>query len=114
MCRRTLSVKEYSGSPRVWLTLMAGDSDNDSTQTQQAVGRGGAPVNGATPRPPRPPGPNDVQPSSSKGAPQPIKNPLMPPRAWWISFLLILIVNYLLVQFFLPGRANPRIDEPYT
>ena len=51
---------------------MAGDSDN--TQTQQAVGRGGAPVNGATPRRPRPPGPNDVQPSSSKGAPQP-RNP---------------------------------------
>src|SRR4030081_2877289 len=91
---------------------MAGDSD--STQTQQAVGRGGAPVNGATPRRPRPPGPNDVQPSSSKGAPQPSKNPLMRPRPWWISFLLILIVNYLLVQFFLPERPNPRIDVPYT
>src|SRR5438094_6673655 len=91
---------------------MAGDSD--SAQTQQAVGRGGAPVNGATPRRPRPPGPNDVQPSSSKGAPQPNKNPLMRPRPWWISFLLILIVNYLLVQFFLPERPNPRIDVPYT
>src|SRR5258708_13652064 len=91
---------------------MAGDSD--STQTQQAVGRGGAPVNGSTPRRPRPPGPNDVQPSSSKGAPQLSKNPLMRPRPWWISFLLILIVNYLLVQFFLPERPNPRIDVPYT
>src|SRR6266851_1441055 len=90
---------------------MAGDSD--PTQTQQASGRGGTPVNGATVRRPRPPGPNDVQPSSSKGAP-PSKNPLMRPRPWWISFLLILIVNYLLVQFFLPERPNPRIDVPYT
>jgi cell division protease FtsH len=38
----------------------------------------------------------------------------MRPRPWWISFLLILIVNYLLVQFFLPERPNPRIDVPYT
>src|SRR5260370_32407130 len=92
---------------------MAGESD--STQTQQAVGRDGTPVNGATPpRRPRPPGPNDVQPSSSKGAPQPSKNPLMRPRPWWISFLLILIVNYLLVQFFLPERPNPPIDVPST
>src|SRR5438094_7281229 len=91
---------------------MAGDSD--SAQTQQAVSRGGTPVNGATRRRPRPPGPNDVQPSSSKGAPQPTRNPLMRPRPWWISFLLILIVNYLLVQFFLPERPNPRIDVPYT
>src|SRR5260370_7721961 len=90
---------------------MAGDSD--PAQTQQAAGRGGTPVNGATVRRPRPPGPNDVQPSSSKGAP-PSKNPLMRPRPWWISFLLILIVNYLLVQFFLPERPNPRIDVPYT
>src|SRR6266700_6080772 len=90
---------------------MAGDSD--TAQTQQAVGRGDAPVNGATTRRPRPPGPNDVQPSSSKGAP-PSRNPLMRPRPWWISFLLILIVNYLLVQFFLPERPNPRIDVPYT
>src|SRR5712691_4536455 len=90
---------------------MAGDSD--TAQTQQAAGRGGAPVNGATPRRPRPPGPNDVQPSSSKGA-SPSGNPLMRPRPWWISFLLVLIVNYLLVQFFLPERPNPRIDVPYT
>src|SRR6266849_213086 len=91
---------------------MAGDSDN--SKTQQAVGRGGTPVNGATPGRPRPPGPNDVQPSSNKGGPQPTRNPLMRPRPWWISFLLILIVNYLLVQFFLPERPNPRIDVPYT
>src|SRR5438105_15565430 len=90
---------------------MAGDSD--PAQTQQAVGRGGTPVNGASTRRPRPPGPNDVQPSSSKGAP-PERNPLMRPRPWWISFILILIVNYLLVQFFLPERPQTRIDVPYT
>src|SRR5438105_15947188 len=90
---------------------MAGDSDTPTTQ--RAAGRNPAPVNGAAVRRPRPPGPNDVQPSSSKGAP-PTKNPLMRPRPWWISFLLILIVNYLLVQFFLPERPQPRIDVPYT
>ncbi len=91
-------------------TSMAGDSD--SSTTQQAVGRG-APANGAVERRPRPPGPNDVQPSSSKGGP-PKGNPLMRPRPWWISFILILIINYLLVQFFLPERPQPRIDVPYT
>ena len=70
--------------------------------------------NGASPRP-RPPGPNDVQPSSGKGSGQPPRrNPLMQPRPWWISFIIILIVNYLLVQLFLPERPNPRIDVPYT
>src|SRR5207237_64294 len=78
--------------------LMAGASH--TPPTQQPASRDPAPVNGTAGRRPRPPGPNDVQPSSSKGAP-PTKNPLMRPRPWWISFLLILIVNYLLVQFFL-------------
>src|ERR1041385_3044726 len=66
----------------------------------------------ARPRP-RPPGPNDVQPSSSKGKP-PNKNPLMRPRPWWISFVVVLVINYLLVQFFLPERPQQRIDVPYT
>src|SRR5579864_4059620 len=64
---------------------------------------------------PRPPGPNDVQPSSGKNQPnQQNKNPLMQPRPWWISFLIVLVLNYLLVQVFLPERPNPRIDVPYT
>jgi cell division protease FtsH len=67
----------------------------------------------ARPRP-RPPGPNDVQPSSGKGQPPNKKNPLMQPRPWWISFLVVLVLNYLLVQVFLPERPNPRIDVPYT
>src|SRR5579859_7821266 len=71
--------------------------------------------NGTTRPRPRPPGPNDVQPSSGKaGSKPPNKNPLMQPRPWWISFLVVLVLNYLLVQFFLPERPNPRIDVPYT
>ncbi|MBV8714932.1 MAG: ATP-dependent zinc metalloprotease FtsH [Chloroflexi bacterium] len=38
----------------------------------------------------------------------------MQPRPWWISFLIVLVLNYLLVQVFLPERPNPRIDVPYT
>src|SRR5579872_385154 len=63
---------------------------------------------------PRPPGPNDAQPSTAKKGPPPKKNPLMQPRPWWISFIIVLIINYLLVQVFLPERPNPRIDVPYT
>src|SRR5215467_16095671 len=65
---------------------------------------------------PRPPGPNDAQPSSRKDKqpPSPNKNPLMQPKPWWIGFLVVLIANYLIVQAFLPERANPRIDVPYT
>ena len=75
---------------------MAGDSETQTTQ--QAVARGGGSANGSAAGRPRPPGPNDVQPSSRKGAtPPPTRNPLMRPRPWWISFILILIVNYLLV-----------------
>jgi cell division protease FtsH len=38
----------------------------------------------------------------------------MRPRPWWISFVVILIVNYLLVQVFLPERPAQRIDVPFT
>src|ERR1051326_8436933 len=71
-------------------------------------------TNGTAGARPRPPGPNDVQPASGKGGPPPKKNPLMQPRPWWISFLVVLVLNYLLVQVFLPERPNPRIDVPYT
>src|SRR5215813_2618043 len=73
------------------------------------------PSNGVATRP-RPPGPNDAHPSSTgKGSPNPPrKNPLMRPRPWWISFVVVLVLNYLLVQVFLPERPNPRIDVPYT
>jgi cell division protease FtsH len=74
-----------------------------------------SPTNG-TARP-RPPGPNDAQPSSRQNQQPPPpqnKNPLMQPKPWWIGFLVVLIANYLIVQAFLPERANPRIDVPYT
>jgi cell division protease FtsH len=38
----------------------------------------------------------------------------MRPRPWWISFIVVLILNYLLVQLFLPERPQQRIDVPYT
>jgi cell division protease FtsH len=63
---------------------------------------------------PRPPGPNDAQRSPGNKGKPPNKNPLMQPRPWWISFLIVLVLNYLLVQVFLPERPNPRIDVPYT
>src|SRR5215831_18110837 len=78
----------------------------------QQLRRGGSSTNGANGGRPRPPGPNDVQPSSGKN--QPSRNPLMRPRPWWISFVLVLILNYLLVQTYLPERPAQRIDVPYT
>jgi len=33
---------------------------------------------------------------------------------WWISFIVVLLLNFALVQVFLPERPNPRIDVPYT
>jgi len=38
----------------------------------------------------------------------------MRPRPWWVSFIVILVLNYLLVQFFLPEKTQQRIDVPYT
>jgi cell division protease FtsH len=91
---------------------MPGEID---TTAQQAAGRtGNAPVNGSDGRRPRPPGPNDVQrPTGPKAAP-PTKRDLMKPRPWWISFVVVLVLNYVLVQFFFPERPQQRIDVPYT
>jgi cell division protease FtsH len=38
----------------------------------------------------------------------------MRPRPWWVSFIAVLVLNYLLVQMFLPERPQERIDVPYT
>ncbi|HET6315418.1 MAG TPA: ATP-dependent zinc metalloprotease FtsH [Chloroflexota bacterium] len=38
----------------------------------------------------------------------------MRPRAWWVSFVLVLALNYFLVQLFLPEQPQARIDVPYT
>src|SRR5262245_49844021 len=73
------------------------------------------PTGGAPATRPRPPGPNDAQRSSAqKGQPSNTRNRLMRPRPWWLTFILILVLNYLLVQVFLPEKPNPRIDVPYT
>src|SRR5437868_3749056 len=88
--------------------MMAGDSDSARRQAT-ATRPNGTSSNGFRPRPP---GPNDVQPSSGKG--EPPKQSRMRPRPWWVSFVLILVLNYLLVQMFLPEQTNQRIDVPYT
>src|ERR671933_77795 len=81
--------------------------------TQQAVARRTPPSNGGQVRRPRPPGPNDAQPRGAARNDQP-KNNFMRPRPWWVSFLVVLVLNYLLVQLFLPEQPQPRIDVPYT
>src|ERR1700738_2223975 len=87
--------------------------DPETPTSQQAVRRAPpAPVHGASAPRPRPPGPNDVQRAAPKA--EPPKQSLMKPRPWWISFILVLVVNYLLVQFFLPATPPTRIDVPYT
>src|SRR5215216_2204649 len=87
---------------------MAGNTE--PPRQEAAVARRDAPSSNG--RRPRPPGPNDVQPSSSKGQPQ--QQNRMRPRPWWVSFLLVLLLNYLLVQLFLPEQTQQRIDVPYT
>jgi len=88
-------------------------ADGETPPTQQAVRREPpAPVNGAAAARQRPPGPNDAQRPAAKT--EPPKHNLMRPRPWWISFVLVLVVNYLLVQFFLPEKPQQRIDVPYT
>src|SRR4051794_24771226 len=104
------------GTPRPFVYLMPGAGE--IPDTNQSVGRGDTPANDAPLPHPPPPGPNDVQPSSSKNNQPtntpPNKTPLMRPRPWWLSFVLVLIVNYVLVQLFLPERPQQRIDVPYT
>ena len=82
----------------------------EASPAQQAVSQRQDPSSNG--RRPRPPGPNDVQPSSGKADP-PKPNP-MRPRPWWVSFIAVLVLNYLLVQMFLPERPQQRIDVPYT
>jgi cell division protease FtsH len=90
---------------------MVGDSELPH-QEAAATRTDPPPTNG---RRPRPPGPNDAQPTG-KGQPSQQKGSSnrMRPRPWWVSFVLILVVNYLLVQFFLPEQSQQRIDVPYT
>src|SRR4051794_17898707 len=96
---------------------MAGE--NELPAAQPAVGQQRPPAsNGQRGAPsssgqrPRPPGPNDVQSTASSKSSNPFGG--MRPRPWWISFVLVLLLNYVLVQMFLPEQAQQRIDVPYT
>ena len=64
--------------------------------------RADSPRRPAEPRDGRRPADNDQPPA-----------PQMPPRRTWISFLLILLVNFMLVRLFLPGSPD-RVKVPYT
>src|SRR4051812_11526843 len=77
---------------------------------------GDHPTNRAVKTRPASPRPNDGQTSSGNGNQQAPKqrNPLMGPRPWWISFIVVLVLNFLLVQVFLPEPPNPRMDGPST
>jgi len=89
-------------------------AESDLPTVQQAVRPGGSPATGSDTRRPRPPGPNDAQRPTGKVEPPKRQNPLMRPRPWWISFVVVLILNYVLVQFFFPEKPQQRIDVPYT
>jgi cell division protease FtsH len=55
-----------------------------------------------------------VQPvKSGPGASKGTKLATMPPRRTWLWFVLILLVNFLLVRFLMPGAEAPVI-VPYT
>ncbi len=45
------------------------------------------------------------------GAKKPAQ-PAMPPRRMWLTFLAVLLINYLLVQFLFPGTKSVKV--PYT
>ncbi len=38
----------------------------------------------------------------------------MRPRPWWLTFLLILLLNYLIISFLVPDRQQQRVEVPYT
>src|SRR5437867_1025291 len=65
-----------------------------------------------SPRPAPAPNGRANQPTVPGGAPAAPKNP-MRSRRWWITFLAILLVNYLVISLFLPGQPEP-LDLPYT
>src|SRR5262245_6599686 len=89
---------------------MAGDQETPSAQPAVTQQRPPSP-NGQRPRPP---GPNDVQPTAASKDQSNNRFSNMRPRPWWITFVIVLVVNYLLVQFFLPEQTPQRVDVPYT
>jgi len=57
--------------------------------------------------------PNDARARESGGS-DPKKPPqaTMPPRRMWVTFLVVLLINYLLVQFLFPSTKSVKV--PYT
>lgn len=47
------------------------------------------------------------------GAPKPGGGANIPPRKTWLTFLIILLINYLLMKFLFPGPDEP-VTIPYT
>ncbi|HJQ63680.1 MAG TPA: ATP-dependent zinc metalloprotease FtsH [Burkholderiales bacterium] len=52
-------------------------------------------------------------PAGGPDKPKAAGQPNVPPRATWLAFLVILLMNYLLVRLFLPGPDEP-VTIPYT
>ena len=52
-------------------------------------------------------------PAGGPDKPKTAGQPNVPPRATWLAFLVILLMNYLLVRLFLPGPDEP-VTIPYT
>jgi cell division protease FtsH len=65
---------------------------------------------GPAPSAPSRPG---TPPARSSGAPNKGTTPAIPPRNAWLSFIIILVVNFLVVRFFFPN-PNAPIKVPYT
>ncbi|HEX2741583.1 MAG TPA: ATP-dependent metallopeptidase FtsH/Yme1/Tma family protein, partial [Rubrobacter sp.] len=63
-----------------------------------------------TERAPRPSGSPPDEPRRTPGAG---KQSAMPPRRTWLWFALLLLANFLLVRFLLPGPEAP-VEVPYT
>jgi cell division protease FtsH len=63
-----------------------------------------------TERAPRSSGSSPDVPRRASG---PERQSTMPPRRTWLWFALILLANFLLVRFLLPGPEAP-VEVPYT
>src|SRR5919107_3313015 len=64
----------------------------------------------STERAPRPSGSPPDEPRRASG---PERQSTMPPRRSWLWFALILLANFLLVRFLVPGPEAP-VEVPYT
>src|SRR5687768_14462046 len=60
-----------------------------------------------------PPSGTPPRPAGGSKTPESSPAPPMPPRRTWLTFLIILAVNFLLVRFLFPGGDTP-VKVPYT